>query len=463
MRRAIVVLPLAIAASLAGWAAGGAPSIRAGGVAAASHATARTPSGGFVVRPDIADPRCNGGRGIRLRTPFGGREAIETSRSATIAGGTTLIAFSDDGQAEGFAVLDALTPGCGRDRVFGRDGTAKISIPSSFRPKPRREDDPERLEAGPEGLVIEAVAAGIGGGAIVAGSDAGDWVVGEVSRNGELDRAFAREGWAVLPYSGQVTAAVQERSGRILIAGSEDASGCCTVNWAAALSARGQLERGFGTRGRARLPTGEDSGIKAMASEPDGEILVDVGHGNMGCWETTLAMLSPSGRQVSLFARRLRRFWQTLGFHAFVGDTYIDPKGFTLVGTGQRPCYDEPPGSVAPAWGVIASFRTDGTQTATAVRFPSRMYGTIRTFRDGGDIFTVEVPYGSRANFTINARRSDGSLDSRFANHGVAQIRAPGGDYAESGFLLAGEGEIILDSKPSEGPYLHLIRLRLRG
>jgi hypothetical protein len=45
---------------------------------------------------------------------------------------------------------------------------------------------------------------------------------------------------------------------------------------------------------------------------------------------------------VPLFGNRLGRFWHALGFGAFVGDVHIDGEGFTLVGTGQRPCADGP-------------------------------------------------------------------------------------------------------------------------
>ena len=68
------------------------------------------------------------------------------------------------------------------------------------------------------------------------------------------------------------------------------------------------------------LPTGEDSGVEALALEPNGDILAKVGYGNMGCWGVGLAMLTPSGRPAPLFAKRLEGFWHGLGFGAFVGD-----------------------------------------------------------------------------------------------------------------------------------------------
>ena len=65
-----------------------------------------------------------------------------------------------------------------------------------------------------------------------------------------VDPTFGHGGWTVLPFRGVVTAVIQARSGRIFIGGDNGGGGCCTLNWAAALSARGQLDRGFGRRGR---------------------------------------------------------------------------------------------------------------------------------------------------------------------------------------------------------------------
>ncbi|HTU78973.1 MAG TPA: hypothetical protein VMF09_09465 [Solirubrobacteraceae bacterium] len=375
-----------------------------------------------------------------------------------------MIAFSSYSPGKGFAVLDALTRRCALDHEFGADGAATITIPSSLRPA-----HPEAT--GPEGLVIDVVAARNGGGAIVAGSYRGGWVVGEVTSRGRLDPTFARGGWSVLPFEGGVTAVLQEPSGRIIIAGNQHASGCCTVNWAAALSARGRLEHAFGRAGRVELPTGESSGIERMAFEPNGDILVKVGHGNMGCWGTSLAMLTPSGQPVPLFAERLSQFWQGLGLHAFVGDVYVEGEGFTLAGTGQKPCYDEPPGSKAPATGLLARFRPDGELDGPTIRFPSRMYGTVNAFRDGGDTLLVEYPYSETGQVTVTARRANGALDPRFGSLGRVEIHIPERSRearATLEILKAAPGEISLvatlseySEPPPEAPEVKLIRLRL--
>jgi hypothetical protein len=103
------------AATQAGASHGSPP---AAGAVGASRVIGRLAPSRFVVQPDIADPRCNGGDGVRLRGPFGGRkqavghEESVTVASGTIAGDSTLIAFTASGYEQGksFAVLNSLTP-----------------------------------------------------------------------------------------------------------------------------------------------------------------------------------------------------------------------------------------------------------------------------------------------------------------------------------------------------------------
>jgi hypothetical protein len=435
---------------------------------------------GFVVQPDIADPLCNGGHGVRLRGPFGGRkqavghEESVRVRAGTLADGSTLIAFTAGGyeQEKSFAILDSIAPTCTWDSGFGDGGTAMIAIPSGFRSEHAPHHNEEGRAIGPEGLDIEAVAARNGGGAIIAGSYKGAWLLGEVTARGHLDPTFGQGGWSALPFEGAVTKILQEPSGRIIIAGGEHFSGCCTLNWAAALSASGRLERSFGTHGRVKLPIDESANIQELLREPDGDILIEVGHGNMGCWGTSLALFTPSGQPVPQFAGfvggtagQTGRFWQDLGLHAFIGDSYIEGEGFTVIGTGQKPCYDEPPGSTAPATGLLARFRPNGEPDGPTIRFPSRMYGTVLAFRDGGDVVLVESPYSDRTQVTVTARHADGALDPRFGNLGQAQIRIPlhsrelNPEALE--FIKAAPGEITLVATPREHAEVQLIRLRL--
>lgn len=454
MRRAPALASLVLAASLFGLAAT-APAVH--GVMSVSKAASLAPSG-FVVQPEIADPLCNGGRGASLPGRLGGSSVLA---SATIADGSTLIALTSIYPGQRSAVLRSVTRTCASNREFGKDGAATIAIPSSLRPT-----DPVQDGFPAEGMWVNAIAPSNDGGAIVAGVYGGDWVVGEVTARGAVDRTFGSDGWAVLPVPGEVTAILQEPSGRIVIAGDNGGAGCCTVNWAAALSEHGQLETGFGEAGRAVLPTGEDSGVRSLALEPNGDILADVGYGNMGCWGLALAMLTPSGAPEPMFVTRLQQFWDAHRFGAFVGDVYVDSEGFTLVGTGQRPCYDEPPGSIARATGLIAHFRADGTPAGHTVRFPSQMDGSVQVVPDGHDAILAASPYADPTNITLTALHPDGSMDTRFASHGSARIRTPWhGVNAKLSTTVsideASPSEIVIVATESEREQMQLIRLRL--
>jgi len=438
--------------------------------------TARLVPGGFRVWSGIADRQCDGGRGISLRGPFGwrklgpGYEEIVTVNAGTLAGNATVVAFSSFSPAKGFAVLDAVSRSCGWDNGFGDGGTARIAIPSGF----RTESAPDHAEAGmatgQEGLVIESVLARHGGGAIVAGSYKGAWLVGEVTAHGQLDPTFGRGGWSALPFEGAVTKVRQEPSGRIILAGGEHFSGCCTVNWAAAVSASGQLERSFGTDGRVELPTGESSSVQELLHEPDGEIVVEIGGGNMGCWGTSLALLTPSGRPLPRFAGfagriagKPGRFWEGLGLHAFIGDSYIEGEGFVMLGTGQRPCDEERPGVVVPATGILARFRANGTIAGPVIRFPSRMYGTVSAFPDGQDVVLAEAPYNERANLTLTALRPNGSTDVRFGDRGHARIHTPweGLGSEDVSIIKASPTELVLVATNQEDNQVEITHVRL--
>lgn len=449
MRWAILLASLALTASLS--ACGG--SHHSVGPA---EVVVRSPPSGFVVQPNISDPTCNGGRGVSLRAGLLGDAVVA---SATMSDGSTWVAFSEIYPGKRFAVLPSVTRECGPDPRFGHDGMSTIKIAARL-----QRGHPAALGSPANGLWVNVVAPRNGGGGIVAGTYAGEWVVGEVTESGRVDTTFGNSGWTVLPFRGEVSAVVQERSGRILIGGDNGGGGCCTLNWAAALSARGHLVSGFGRNGRAALPTGEDSGVGSLAVEPNGDILAQVGYGNMGCWGTALAMLTPTGHPVPLFAKRLGRFWHGLDFGAFVGDVYVDGEGFTLIGTGQKPCAEGPSFSARSAMGLIARFRADGELASRTIRVTSRLYGTVDAIHDGNKTFVVESPYADPTRLTITARRSDGSIDPRFGKSGHASIRTAWRGFnakldTEVAIARAGPGAIVIVATRSGR--LQLIRLRL--
>jgi hypothetical protein len=184
----------------------------------------------------------------------------------------------------------------------------------------------------------------------------------------------------------------------------------------------------------------------------------------MGCWGTALAMLTPVGRPVPLFAKRLGRFWHGLDFGAFVGDVYVDGEGFTLIGTGQKPCAEGPSFSAPSARGLIARFRADGELVSRTTRVRSRLYGTVDAIHDGTETFAVESPYADPTRLTITARRTDGSIDSRFGKNGRASVRTPWRGFnakldTNAAITRAGPRAIVIVA--TRRGRLQLIRLRL--
>jgi hypothetical protein len=311
----------------------------------------RASPGGFTVHPNITDPRCNRGRGLEWTADLG---TIPVVASGTLSDGSTLIAVSSASpQNKSTIVLYSVSSACTPNPAFGKSGTVSIR-PTQPLPK-------EPLPGGAlGGLQIDVVAAATGGGAFIAGSYGGHWIVGKVTPQGRPDLSFGHKGWSLLPFRGEVASVVQQPSGDIALAATNAGGGCCTTNWMATLSSTGQRETQFGSGGRAELPTGEDSGPGSLVTEPNGDVLAPVDYGNMGCWGMSLEMVEPGGQPVPLFQQRLSKFWKALHFDAFTGSVYADGAGFTIIGTGQTTCYASKP---APsATGLIAHFGTDGKQ-----------------------------------------------------------------------------------------------------
>jgi hypothetical protein len=407
---------------------------------------------GFVVRPNIADPGCNGGRGLEWAAHLG---EIPVVASSALSDGSTLVAVSSGGfPTERSVVLYSVTTACRPNLAFGNDGVTTLG-PAQPEPK-------DRVPGGAlDGLQIDVVAPEGAGGAFLAGTYGGHWMLGKVTPQGQPDLSFGHEGWSVLPFGGEVASVVQEPSGEIVIAGGNGGAGCCTTNWMAALSSTGRLDTAFGAGGRTGLPTGEDSGVGTPVLEPNGDILAPVGYGNMGCWGMSLEMLAPAGRPVPLFQRRLRRFWQALHVGAFVGDVYADGAGFTVIGTGQKSCYGSRP---APSsTGLVARFTAGGEQVGQTIKFPSRMFGSLQAFPEGNDTLIAELPYANSTRLTVEALRRNASLDTGFASNGLAEIRTPWSGMnaalqTELSISGAGPGTIVIVAQDG-GNQLQLTRL----
>ena len=144
----------------------------------------------------------------------------------------------------------------------------------------------------------------------------------------------------------------------------------------------------------------------------------------------------------------------------------VDGQGFTLVGTGQRPCADGRSFSAPSATGLIARFRVDGSSAGRTVRFPSRLYGHVQAFRDGDHALVVESPFADPTQLALRALRPDGSVDPRFGSNGRARIHTP---WSGSNSTLetmvsitkAGPRAIVLVATRYGRAQLQIVRVRL--
>src|SRR5262245_59984430 len=132
----------------------------------------------FVVRPNIADPLCNRGRGVRLPVRIGNAVIA----SAAMADGSTLVAVSDYATKKSVGLYSLTRRSTLKSGGFGDRGAATITFSSRHGALPA---------AGSHGLWVNAVAPRRGGGAIVAGGYGDgmtryEWVVGEVTPRGRL-------------------------------------------------------------------------------------------------------------------------------------------------------------------------------------------------------------------------------------------------------------------------------------
>lgn len=405
------------------------------------------PSNLTATPPEITDPACNGGHGVRLsngRAPMtGGQGLVNTA----MGDGSTMFAYT----VHRSLVLVSLTGGCRLNRGFAHGGVATIPSTSHH-----------------TWIDVAALAPTIDGDVLVAGDYRGHPAVGVVNQRGQVVKSFGTDGRAVLPfcYSAGEVAQEQDYPFQIIVAGGFGYGRGCESDWIAALSEHGHVIHRFGHGGHTSVPTyGADSGIGSLALQRNGDILVGTGFGNSGCWGYSLRMYSPGGHERTQFTQRWNRFWNGLGWHAFSGDVYTDGDGFTLVGTGQRPCAEGPSLFQKRARGLVVHFRADGSLASRPIRFPSPMFGAVSGFRLGRDTLVAGWPYANASTLHLTAVLPNGSLDPWFGNRGRATVVAPWrGQYAgmDAAVTLDKVGRRAVLVVAADGGYHQLQAIRIR-
>jgi hypothetical protein len=326
----------------------------------------------------LIDPNCNGGHGFHF-------EANDTPyvTPTVVSDGDTILSVSNGYPESSRFTLYWLTNQCQLDKTFGNAGEAMIKLPGIAK-------DPG---------TIQGIAPGLNGDVIVAGSAgttkhpmSGTWIVGEVNSKGHLVGSFGQKGWAHVSLPGQVTALTQEASGRIL-AGGTNGGGCCVMEWLAALTPKGELDRAFANQGYVSIPPGEDSELSSVLVEPGGNVLAVTGYGNMGCWGDGVSVLSPAGKPLSSFSQIPVGQTPLAQLHGFVGDVAVTSSGFELIGVGQASCVD---GQVDPTTGGytlnFTSTGSDESSTSAPVTpsFPSPMLSSATVVSGpSGDHFLI--------------------------------------------------------------------------
>ncbi|MGA3217997.1 MAG: hypothetical protein ABSE77_02790 [Acidimicrobiales bacterium] len=366
----------------------------------------------------VVDTACKGGAGVGIPSPASPAEAGSEVATTMLPSGVSIVVVSAGFPTAAVATVHAFTPGCVPDTSFGQGGSEQLSYEG-------------------RDFTINAAAPAVGGGLVLAGqTNSADqigtgWLVAHLGPSGRLDPSFGVGGWAELPWSGGASAVDQEPSGRIVFAGTQG-SGCCEHEWVGELSPRGALVSGFGIAGRTSLTvTRDDSGAGQVAVEPDGEILVVTGGGNMGCWGVTVSALTASGSPVPSFQQH---FNAAMGAQTtFVGSLVVHDGGFLLAGTGQAGCVENAPSPTAvgriiafgPSGGLDRSFGTDGQ-----VRFSSPMEDPVWALaqQDGGLLVAgvaVSFQPNAQSPLTLNLLRfsAKGHLDPGYGHGGVAELQ----------------------------------------
>jgi hypothetical protein len=326
--------------------------------------------------------------------------------------GMTLVVVSDY-PAASYALVRAFTSTCAPDLSFGDKGA-------------------EHLALGGRDFRIEAAAPASGGGAILAGSSPGGWVVAQMEASGRLDLAFGKGGWTVLPSDGSASAVTQAPSGDIFVGGGlVPGNGPMGI---AELNARGTVSKPFGRQGQVVIPEMmDDSELTRVAVEGNGDILGLIAGGNMGNWRTTVNAFRPNGSPVPSFQGQFAAALEYASPDVFVADLITRPGGFLLVGTRQ----DVPVIAQSPtATGQVVAFEANGSLDTSfaqhgVARFRSPLENPVWALpmQNGGVLMVGQTPY-TEATAKAHARlellgiSKQGGLEARYV-HGAEEVQLP--------------------------------------
>jgi len=342
-----------------------------------------------------------------------------------------------------------------------------------------RAGDPDRAFGRRGTVTLKATAADAVGGAVkvisgnrvlAGGAAAGQFVVVRLRPTGTLDSRFGTNGQVVPALPGTtldgVRAIATFRDGRIVAAGTLRLTDGTSRMVAIRLLPTGEIDPSFGAGSGYVLagPSGAELGAMTMdragnvilGGARSGEIPIVIRLLGDGSPDLTFggnatvdgAVLGIGGRVTGLLVRSDGKLTFTVGG----GATANYPATFTTVRVG-------PTGLPDPTWGGngVVSVPLGPGQAAGIGAAAVRQGPSGRTLVAGTDLTAAGTPRGA-----VIRLRTDGSLDTRFGNNGVARVARAGREIRIKAMVRDDSGRILLAGS-GQPPESMVLRLRANG
>jgi len=275
------------------------------------------------------------------------------------------------------------------------------------------------------------------------------WALTRLTRSGELDRSFSRDGKVVMRSESGIYALALASGGRIVAVG----SGFNVARY----RSDGRLDRSFSRDGRrtVRFRKGGDQQASAVSLTSRGRIVVAgkaTGRGSAALDHYALARLKPSGSLDRRFGRAGRIFGRSAG--GGIRDMELDPRA-RIVAVGERNFGGETEIKVSRYTSRGRLDRAFGQGGLAGTRFRSNAYaGGIALAGDGkvvvgGNVLVpVEEEGGSSSspNFLVARFTAGGALDRSFSGDGVQTTQMGSRVYDSGGndVALQRDGKIVV-------------------
>jgi uncharacterized delta-60 repeat protein len=284
---------------------------------------------------------------------------------------------------------------------------------------------------------------------------------------GDLDPTFSGSGKVLLDFAGGddgASAVAVQPNGKIVAAGFATLPVAGRVFAVARFNAAGARDPSFGGDGVVTTRFGDGAAARAIAIEPDGDIVVagassqpDTG------WDLTLARYEPDGSLDSTFGQN-GRVTTDLGASEGANALVLQPDGKLVVAGESRGDFAvvryNPDGS------LDASFSVDGIVTTDFTGWGDVAYA-VALQDDGrivaaGSAYAEHEAYGDTPFFALARYQADGTPDPAFSGDGIliTDISDPYGNARAHAVALQQDGKIVLGGATGGGSFSALIIAR---